>query len=313
MRHTFLKILSLALCAAMFCALPAAAKSPLLIATRDPQPARLGVVRVWGAATRLESGSLRLENSNESDPNHEIIVHISGETIVLDAVTGDPMNPDSIRDGDSVYAWVGPAMTLSLPPQSTARIVVANIPADFGAPQYYEVATSEITAEQATLTTLDGTTLTVPASAKLTPFLTRNIVTLHSLMPGARILVWRDMGGTVSKVMVFAYAYRGFVSWEDGISVSGQKLDAAVRDVQGQIYLPVRAVAEAAGYQVRWDAELGAVVEYAGEVVFSTRPDTDTAKTPDGDRGLTAPCRIADGVTYFPARDLADLLDLFWS
>ena len=47
---------------------------------------------------------------------------------------------EQIKDGDTIYAWVGPAMTMSLPPQVTAQMIVANIPADYGVPQYYEIA-----------------------------------------------------------------------------------------------------------------------------------------------------------------------------
>lgn len=315
MRHTFKKIFSLALCAVMLCVLPA-------VAAEAETPARLCPVRVWGSVTRLESGSLYLKNSNESDPHNEIIVHLSEQTIVVDAVTGDPMEPTAIRDGDIVYAWVGPAMMLSLPPQSTAKIVVANIPADFGAPQYYEVSAADYFVtlgipgqDGVSLTMTDGTELTVMDDTQLTPYLTRNIVTLENLVPGARILVWKDMGGAVSKVMVFAYAYRGYAAL-DGygrLSVNGMLTSDAPRTIQGMVYLPLRTVAEYAGYDVRWDAELGAVVEYAGERVFSTRPDTDAVQTSDGNRGLSGPCLIDSGVTYLPARDLADLLDLFWS
>lgn len=44
------------------------------------------------------------------------------------------MELSDLKDGETVYAWVGPVMTLSLPPQATAILILANIPADYGVP-----------------------------------------------------------------------------------------------------------------------------------------------------------------------------------
>ncbi len=321
MKKMFGKLLPLALCAAMVCALPAFA------AEAGPTRAPAGVpapVRVWGALTRLENGSLFLQNSNPNDPNREIVVHLGEETIVVDAVTGDPMDPDSIRDGDTVYAWVGPAMTMSLPPQSTAQVVVGNIPADFGAPQYYEVAAADsfVTLgipgrDGVKLTATSGEEITVMDDARIVPYLTRQMVSLRDLVPGARMLVWTSPAGTVTRVMVFAYGYRGYAALDayGNLTVSGLLLPEQPRTPyeDGRVYLPLRAVAEAAGYTVAWDQTRGAVVTDSGTEVFAVCPDTSLAHTPDGDRGLSGPCLIAGGVTYLPAGDLAMLLNLFYA
>lgn len=50
------------------------------------------------------------------------------------------MELSELKDGETVYAWMGPVMTLSLPPQATAILILANIPADYGVPQYYEIS-----------------------------------------------------------------------------------------------------------------------------------------------------------------------------
>ena len=42
---------------------------------------------------------------------------------------------------------------------------------------------------------------------------------------------------------------------------------------------PVRKVAEAAGFDVRWDRTLGAVISKGGETVLSVRPDAVTIQT----------------------------------
>ena len=165
MKNMISRVLALTLCAAVVCALPAFAAE-----TADNgagAPAYMAPVRVWGTVTRLENGAVLLKNSNEEDPYHEVVLHVADTTPVVDAVTGLPLDR-ALRDGETVYAWVGPAMTLSLPPHATARIIVANIPQDAGAPQYYQVAKVRAQGdgpECVDLVTTDGTELTVLPTA----------------------------------------------------------------------------------------------------------------------------------------------------
>ena len=166
----------------------------------------LAPVRVGGVVTRLENGAILLKNSDENDPYHKIILHLTETTPVVDAVSGLPLDRE-LRDGEMVCAWVGPAMTLSLPPHATAEVVVANIPADFGAPRYYEIAAASRTggtpAREAVLTTACGEKLAVARDVRLMPWRTRQIVTLDDLVQGSYVLVWRSEDGTVSRVLLF--------------------------------------------------------------------------------------------------------------
>ncbi|MDY5613523.1 stalk domain-containing protein [Dysosmobacter sp.] len=319
MKNVIARALALTLCAAMVCALPAFAAEEDAAAE---VPAYLAPVRVWGKVTRLENGAVLLKNSNENDPYHEIILHLAETAPVVDAVTGLPLDRE-LRNGETVYAWVGPAMTLSLPPQATAEVVVANIPADFGAPQYYQVARVKPQAKIAIypppalthvdLVTTGGEELTVTDGATLFPYLTKQMVTLGSLTPGSRILVWRGYNGTVTKVMLFAYEYRGYISWEPTgeVSVNDQRLPVAGKVVNGEVLLPIRAVAEAAGYEVNWVPGQGAVVTNGENLVFSVLPGQDVARTSDGEAWLTGTCYFEKGTTYLPADDLIRLLNLF--
>ena len=312
------RILALALCAAMVCALPAFAANE----TAPETPAYLMPVRVWGTVTRLENGAVLLKNSNENAAHRETILHVTESTPIIDAVTGLPLGR-GLRDGETVYAWVGPAMTLSLPPHATAELIVANIPADFAVPQYYQIAKVQPQATAAIyppqplthvdLVTTGGEELTVTDEATLFPYLTRQMVTLDSLVPGSRVLVWTDAKGTVTKVMLFAYAYRGYAFWEPTgeVSVNDQRLRVTGKVVDGEVLLPIRAVAEAAGYTVNWVPGQGAVVTDGESLVFSVLPGQDVARTADGETWLTGACYFENGTTYLPAMDLVELLNLF--
>ena len=320
MKKRILQCLSLVLCAALL-AVPAAAAE-----TEEETPARLGPVAYWGTVTWIDEDSFLLDRGERDDLSDAVVVHV-GDAPYLDAVTGNTLNLDTLEDGDTVYAWVGPAMMLSMPPQSAARLILGNIPADYAVPQYYEITSSVITEASAALSVAGSNdAVTVPASAQVSPYLTRNIVTLADLRPGARILVWSDAKGTPEKVLVFAYEYRGYVSAaEDGtVSVNGAAVAQKAKFTgDGDTLLPVRAVAEALGMNVRWDAEQGAVVSYGEDMMKPAPLESETLMTalPGGDITMTAAdgtveqvygaCVKEAGVTYVSMAALAQALDLY--
>lgn len=317
-------LLSLALCAAVMLSLSAvAAEEPS--ATPVPEAAGLPPVRVWGRVTRQENGSLLLRNDDPQDPNQEIIVHLPEGVPCVDAVTGLPLDMEKVKDGDILYAWVGPAMTLSLPPQSAAQVVVGNLPADGSVPEFYEITGIDQTVTIAIYPVPEktevnlpvaGGVLTIPISAQVTPWLTRQIVTLNDLVPGSRVLVWRDADGAVSRVLLLPYGYQGCftVNNHGEVFVNGEKLAVNAKLAEPDL-LPLRAVAEAAGYEVSWIHGQGAVVKTGDNILFTVLPGSETAVRPgneEGDWPLSAACVIEQGVTYLPANDLMLLLNLYY-
>ena len=94
---------------------------------------------IWGTLTHREDGGRLVKNPQEGAAYREVVLH--GESIICrDALTGDPMDIQDLKDGDTIYAWVGPAMTMSLPPHATAILILGNIPADYAVPQFYEIS-----------------------------------------------------------------------------------------------------------------------------------------------------------------------------
>lgn len=320
MKKRILQCLSLVLCAALL-SIPAAA-----VETEEEIPARLGPVAYWGTVTWIDEDSFLLDRGERDDLSDAVVVHV-GDAPCLDAVTGNTMNVKDLKDGDTAYAWVGPAMMLSMPPQSAASLILGNIPADYAVPQYYEITGSVITEASAVLSVAGSNdTVTVPASAQVSPYLTRNLVTLADLVPGTRILVWSDAKGTPERVLVFAYEYRGYVAAaEDGtVSVNGAAVDQKAKTTaDGDTLLPIRAVAEALGMNVRWDAAQGAVVSYGEDMVKPAPLESETLMTALPGGAITAvdsdgtaeevygACVIENGVTYVSMAALAQALDLY--
>lgn len=333
MKH-FVKILSLALCAAALLSLPAMAAEDDLLISPAPSVESLAPVRVWGKVTKLESGSLLLKNDNKDDIYNEVVVHLPEGVPCVDAVTGLPMDMSKVKDGDTLYAWVGNAMTMSLPPQTSALIVVGNIPADYRVPEFYKITGTDRTVTAAiypapertevNLPVAGGETLTIPVSAQFTPWLTRQIVTVDDLVPGSQILVWKDKDGKIAKVLLLPYAYRGYVNRVTAPNMDvllcvngefdGNTPQHLCKRTDEAVLAPLRSVAEAAGYEVSWVKGQGAVVKDGDKVLFSVLPGSETVKRPgseDGDWELTRPCVMEKGVTYLPEGELAMLLNLY--
>lgn len=322
----FARIFSLTLCAAVLMSLPAMAAEKDLLISPAPAIESLAPVRAWGKVTKLESGSLLLRTDDETALHKEIVVHLPEGVPCVDAVTGLPMDMSKVKDGDTLYAWVGNAMTMSLPPQTSALIVVGNIPADYKVPEFYKVIGIDRTVMPAiypapertevNLPVAGGETLTIPVSAQFTPWLTRQMVTVDNLVPGSQILVWKDKDGKVEKVLLLPYAYRGYYTMNDKgeVTVNGEKLSVNAK-LSDPNMLPLRAVAEAVNYDVTWVGGQGATVKEGDKVIFSVLPGAGTAKRPnaeDGDWELLTPCVTEMGVTYLAASDLSRLLDLYF-
>ena len=164
-------------------------------------------LRIYGPVTKQEDGRLSIDNQSDMSISGEIILNVSEEyTYILDAVTGLPLKEEDIKDGDTIYVYIGPAMTMSLPPMTNADVIFANIPADAKVPDYIEVQSlvTDAATSKSVLTAADGTEYTVESDCNIFPYLTRNIVTLDDLTQGRICVVWSDEDNAALQIMVFA-------------------------------------------------------------------------------------------------------------
>ena len=309
MKRLLRVLLALAICFAALCVTAAAeADAPL---------------KVWGKVSPWEGEGIFLKNEDGSGSLSEAVVHV-GDAPAVDAATGLPLDLESVKEGDTLYAWIGPAATMSLPPQVSAELVVGNVPEGAAVPEYYEIAGAALPGEDGTVSfpVVGGETLTVTEKTEYSPWMTRQVVRVEDLVPGARVLAWEDKDGRAEKVTVFAYGYRGYAAWREdktvffnggALAVPG-RVEKNAETGEDLIYLPLRAVAEAAGYDVSWDRNRGAVVQDENvELVFYAVPGEQVIFRNDGETGVAGPCILEKGVTYLPAKDLCYWLNLFYA
>lgn len=165
--------------------------------------------RIFGPVTkRTENGITYLDMDNQSQdilPGEVILTIDPDNTLILDAVNGYPASLDDIADGDTVYAYIGPAATLSLPPMVNGTLVFCGIPQDFKVPDYIAVESLTWNSDktEGILTAAGGIDYTVNSDTTIIPYLTRNIVTLDDLTEGRTCIIWSDDANFASNIVLF--------------------------------------------------------------------------------------------------------------
>lgn len=161
-------------------------------------------IRIYGTVTQVSENRLRMIRKDGASADQEIILNLSSESKILNAVSGDPEAVEQIQEGEFIYADISPVMTMSLPPMTNAFTVLCKIPADYQVPEYITVASMSINSDGKTgiLTSDTGKQYRITEQSNLFPYLTRNIVTVHDLTKGRNCLVW-STDNAISKIMVF--------------------------------------------------------------------------------------------------------------
>ena len=126
---------------------------------------------------------------------------------ILDGVNGYPVEADTLTEGKAVNVYVGPAMTMSLPPIANGIMIITDVPEDAAFPKYTQVESLDQGSADGefVLTTVDGSEYTITAETRLLPYLTKNIVSEEDLTEGTDILVWTsaDDAAKTEKIVIF--------------------------------------------------------------------------------------------------------------
>lgn len=155
-----------------------------------------------GTVTKEGEDSLLLNTQDRGD----IILHVSDSTKILDAVDALPIRFEDITDGEYMYAYTSQAMTMSLPPQTHAILLLTQIPQGFKAPVLERVESLVKESDNNyVVETVSGEEYTINSDTVMLPFLTRNMVVPESLEPGTQFLVWTTstQPDTAYKIVVF--------------------------------------------------------------------------------------------------------------
>ena len=159
---------------------------------------------VYGVITDVSGNEITVDNQSDVSSQGEMILMIDPDhTYLLDASTGLPVDVQDVQTGGSFEAYLGDAMTMSLPPQNTPDIVFVNLPEDIAMPVYVVAAEDSTEANGVwTLEATDGTVYEVTEDAQVVPYLTKNIVKMQDVQKGTACAIWYDDPNQVQKVMI---------------------------------------------------------------------------------------------------------------
>lgn len=138
------------------------------------------------------------EDGNYNEVSAEIILNYTDGTPVLDAGTLEPVSVSDIDTSKPVYVWTSQAMTMSIPPQTAAQVIITNVPDDASAPMYVIAKDVKNTDGGIIITDQDGVTWRADGDTEVIPYLTRNIVTLDDIKTGTRLVVSQNSENTTS-------------------------------------------------------------------------------------------------------------------
>ncbi len=280
------------------------------------------LVRVQGIVS-LDGDRILVTNSNEWAEYPEIVLGLEKDTLILNAVDGSAMAAEDLREGEYVYAYVGPEMTDSLPPVAAAAVILAAIPADYGVPAYSIVEQVNVWEGRTSILMSDDVTYSLNDAELLAgPGFTCGTITLADITPGCGLLAWYDMlaesfpaQAWPVKVMVIPSPYDAWAELEPGrLAVNGTEVELTADEqpyLEGEtLMVPVRAFAEALGCEVVWNANRPERISVRGEgAEYLLTLGSDRVAAGDGGDGtpLTGALIARNGVSFLPADDLLNL------
>ena len=262
------KFLSLiaAICV-LFC-LTAFADEPMLIATEEPMSEEPAVDMLQPSFVMIEASVVSYDAENSAltvlSGEEELVLMMADNTVVIDAATGIPSSVENLPAGTKLVAYHDTMMTMSLPPQTPALAIITGT--ENGCNRFFmEVASISVGEEGFTVTDTNGNyILNFTEEVALTPYRTRNIVTVGNIEVGDRLVFTTDIltmsipaVANPSEIILVKHADEKLLAELDYVFA---EKNIAPTEVNGMVYLPLRAAAEFMGYTVEWNGEAMSVM-----------------------------------------------------
>ena len=300
---TFLTLCQSAFAAGSAGAAPPIAPVPVEQEFQSPYVVLRGTilkVTISGGVTQVRVRSL--------DNKNIVVLNITETTKIVDSVKRTAVAPKNLKTGTTVIAWHSPAMTRSNPPITNAEALIVNVPKQGASGQFIEVETvtknkdgsiSVLNAEQ-------DLYFTIPKTAKIKLFNSNKTVSLSSIKPGSKLVVWYEVAALSypaqagsDQVIAFADEYDGYIFVKGtSISVNGSTVAPAAILKGSEVWLPAQAVAEKLGFTVSCGAGAKTLtIKKGGETVAVLTAGKDTFKL-RGEQAYTSAPFVRGGRLY---------------
>lgn len=270
----------------------------------------------YGRITDIQKEKGVIKSITAKDVKDNIVMyHISDKTLCLDSGKGIKMDLNDLKVNDSVYFYHSPAMTASIPPQTTAEAIVGNIPMDVSCAHLHTVEGIEQN-EQDTVIKTDqgGFYITIETDAKVTAYDNNSTFDLKNLKEGDRIFTWYDVIATIYPSQVGVNRVVVVPTAEEETASSPTKISYSLSDLTMKNDLacvPLRETADALGLTLAWNCESRTATLKSDTRTMNLTEGKDlyvsTTTIPDA-VGMTSPGILGvapfigeDGTMYVPA------------
>lgn len=196
-----------------------------------------------------------------------IALNVGQETLIVDAKTGLPGSLDAVKAGDKVFVYYSPAMTKSLPPQSSAAAIAINLEEGKARPALFVVKSFEAKSDKEirVLNTAGDLIVTIGKDTPISPFKTKQIANMKDIQVGSKLFVWYEIvalsypGQTGAQKVVLIG-----LNETPKLTINGKSIDLrlnsgdslpVLRDEAGQAVIQLRQAAKALGFKLQWDAK----------------------------------------------------------
>ena len=130
-----------------------------------------------------------------ADPANSVGAVEVDDCIMIDAQTGTEVDDDALRVGEEVTAYVGLAMSRSIPPQSACSAIITNMPTDGTSAAYVRV--QEVTEDTDGIRVLNQNAdlyVIIPQDLSIEVYdEPGQTLSLSAIQPGTRMIVWYGM------------------------------------------------------------------------------------------------------------------------
>lgn len=279
----------------------------------------------------------------EDGLNSDRRFNISEETVVIDNETKVPENSASIKKGDKIVVYASPISTFSIPPQSSAYVILTNIQKK--APAKLMKVQDITKSEDGSLKITDADNqyvATITKDTVLLPYRTRQFVTMDSIQKEDYILVWSEIMTLSlpaqmtadSVVLLKGFDFGNSTKDQENISSEVPRLDKIIVSTQagvisakgkeiccepnetfyknknGVYMLPIRAISEALGYEVQWTSEGKRVDILKGAQTFNLYIGKKECGKQKMLLMLKNEPELKNGLTYVPVEFFTEVMEL---
>lgn len=214
---------------------------------------------VDGSVVKVEDTQITVKTEND-----EIIINVDDNTVFVKEDSSNISLTD-IKEKSVLRVVASNAVTMSIPAQVYGYVVMVAEPETIepAFPFYFEVEEVVVGEEGTEITSADGMyKLVLGEDTVVTPFRTKNIVTVSDIKYGTELLVTAptatmSIPSVLSATNIVMLEAKTVTNTES-VYVNDEEVEMTVV-VDGVVKVPVRFVAEKLGYEVGWDGNLSQV------------------------------------------------------